>query len=237
MKTLQEIKALDKLNGRQSFIQKRVEREVNKIKQNINKIYEQQGKQAPKMDTLSDVEDFYKKAGLPISEDYINNIKTIDEYKLQRDLSIEKAYKFITDPKYAKKQLSQYKETKKQDEYLQQQVESDYYDKVLHDYAVQDAEINDSNNIYVGEDGKTYAVRLNVAKDENGEDVEYYSKHLYDPKTDVMDRSELPFDKEEWFDGRDQIDDMTQIKSPQLRENDGSEERVEEFSKRRDVNE
>ncbi len=139
MKTLQEIKALDKLNGRQSFIQKRVEREVNKIKQNINKIYEQQGKQAPKMDTLSDVEDFYKKAGLPISEDYINNIKTIDEYKLQRDLSIEKAYKFITDPKYAKKQLSQYKETKKQDEYLQQQVESDYYDKVLHDYAVQDA--------------------------------------------------------------------------------------------------
>lgn len=235
MKTLQEIKALDKLNGRQSFIQKRVEREVNKIKQNINKIYEQQGKQAPKMDTLSDVEDFYKKAGLPISEDYINNIKTIDEYKLQRDLSIEKAYKFITDPKYAKKQLSQYKETKKQDEYLQQQVESDYYDKVLHDYAVQDAEINDNNNIYVGEDGKTYAVRLNVAKDENGEDVEYYSKHLYDPKTDVMDRSELPFNKEEWFDGRDQIDDMTQIKSPQLRENDGSEERVEEFSKRRDV--
>ncbi len=98
-------------------------------------------------------------------------------------------------------------------------------------------EINDSNNIYVGEDGKTYAVRLNVAKDENGEDVEYYSKHLYDPKTDVMDSSELPFDKEEWFDGRDQIDDMTQIKSPQLRENDGSEERVEEFSKRRDVNE
>lgn len=237
MKTLQEIKALDKLNGRQSFIQKRVEREVNKIKQNINKIYEQQGKQAPKMDTLSDVEDFYKKAGLPISEDYINNIKTIDEYKLQRDLSIEKAYKFITDPKYAKKQLSQYKETKKQDEYLQQQIESDYYDKVLHDYAVQDAEINDSNNIYVGEDGKTYAVRLNVAKDENGEDVEYYSKHLYDPKTDVMDRSELPFDKEEWFDGRDKIDGMTQIKSPQLRENDGSEERVEEFSKRRNVNE
>lgn len=33
---------------------------------------------------------------------------------------------------------------------LQQQVETDYYNKVLHDYAIEDAQINDNNNVYYG---------------------------------------------------------------------------------------
>lgn len=94
MKTLQEMKALDYLNRTESFLQKKAQREVNRIKNNITELYKNQNMEVPKMDTLQDVQEFYEKAGLPISDDYINSIKTAEEYKLQYDVSLERAYRF-----------------------------------------------------------------------------------------------------------------------------------------------
>ena len=237
MKTLQEMKALDYLTRTESFLQKKAQREVNRIKNNITELYKNQNMEVPKMDTLQDVQEFYKKAGLPISDDYINSIKTAEEYKLQYDVSLERAYRFLTNEKYAKKQISDYKEIRRSDRMLQQQVETDYYNKVLHDYAIEDAQINDSNNVYYGKDGNTYVVREHTDTDENGEQYNYYSKHRYNPETGVMDTEEFPFDKEEWFDSKIYIDNEHPYPSPTLRANEGTIQRVEEYARSKSDNE
>lgn len=92
-----------------------------------------------------------------------------------------------------------YFKNQESDMMLQQAVEDDFFRLIKHreeiDDYIENFQVNNSNNIYTGFDGKSYIVIPKVDKDGNT----YYAKYEYDEDEKEAYGSELPFDKEEFY--------------------------------------
>lgn len=97
------------------------------------------------------------------------------------------------------KAVEKYKENRNSDIKLQEDIENDYFDLVRRqeeiDDFIEESNIGNQNNIYMGYDGKTYIVIPSVTED--GEFI--YKKYLYSEEGDMPVGKAMPFDKEEFF--------------------------------------
>lgn len=97
------------------------------------------------------------------------------------------------------KAVEKYKENRKSDIKLQEDIENDYFNLVRRneeiDEFVENANIGNQNNIYMGYDGKTYIVIPSVTED--GQFT--YKKYRYDEEAVMPFGKALPFDKEEFY--------------------------------------
>jgi len=98
-----------------------------------------------------------------------------------------------------KNMVETYFNNQQSDMMLQQAVEDDFFRLINHrqeiDDYIENFQVNNTNNIYTGFDGKSYIVIPKVDKDGNT----YYAKYEYDENEKEAYGSELPFDKEEFY--------------------------------------
>ena len=113
---------------------------------------------------------------------------------------------------------------------LQQAVEDDFFRLINHrqeiDDYIENFQVNNTNNIYTGFDGKSYIVIPKVDKDGNT----YYAKYEYDENEKEAYGGELPFDKEEFYTSKKVIErDAEREQSADI----SAEERIELGNRRK----
>lgn len=95
--------------------------------------------------------------------------------------------------------IKQYKDNIASDNDLYNEIEKDFQNHIKRQQEMDDYfhenEINDTNNIYTGFDGKTYIIIPKVSKDGKM----YYTKYRYDEENAHIFGKELPFDREEYY--------------------------------------
>lgn len=142
------------------------------------------------IETKEDVDKAFAENGLSINDELVESMRQQSLYEVQLDIDTNIYEKLQNDTRTAKKHVNHYKEVKKDDERLRQEVESKYIDDTIKKYDVQDAVITNDNNVYEDRNGNLAVVVINPSG--------IAEKHLYNDG--VVDNQPLPFDKEEWYD-------------------------------------
>ena len=133
------------------------------------------------------------KQGIPIDNTLVQHMQNLGMLELQSEISSNMASKMMMDADTAKKETEHYKKVKKSDEDLRQFLEDAYIDGITHEYDVQEAIVDDSNNVYIDRDGKTVVAMKNPTSGK-------IEKVLYDNGELVPGERPMPFDKHEWYD-------------------------------------
>ena len=142
------------------------------------------------IETKEDVDKAFAENGLSINDKLVESMRQQSLYEVQLDIDTNIYEKLQNDTRTAKKHVNHYKEVKKDDERLRQEVESKYIDDTIKKYDVQDAVITNDNNVYEDRNGNLAVVVINPSG--------VAEKHLYNDG--IVDDQPLPFDKEEWYD-------------------------------------
>ena len=142
------------------------------------------------IETKEDVDKAFAENGLSINDGLVESMRQQSLYEVQLDIDTNIYEKLQNDTRTAKKHVNHYKEVKKDDERLRQEVESKYIDDTIKKYDVQDAVITNDNNVYEDRNGNLSVVVINPSG--------VAEKHLYNDG--IVDNQPLPFDKEEWYD-------------------------------------
>lgn len=142
------------------------------------------------IDTKEDVDKAFAENGLSINDELIESMREQSMYEVQLDIDANVYEKLQKDTRVAKKHVNHYKEVKKDDEKLRQDIENKYIEDTIKKYDVQDAVITNDNNVYTDRNGNWSVVVINPSG--------VAEKHLYN--NGVLDEQALPFDKEEWYD-------------------------------------
>lgn len=190
LKSLFQTKAylekVEQLTNKQKLLSKRAQRLIDEYnKQNGTEFKSEQ-----------EVDEAAARQGIPVNDDLVESMRNLNMYQLQSELSLNMLNRMTTDSKVAKKEVQNYKKVKKSDEKLRQDIEDEYMNSVLHDYAVDEAVIDDSNNVYVDRGGRTVVAMRNP----EGQ----VEKRLYDNGEIYPDEDPMEFDKEEWYDYQEQ---------------------------------
>ena len=186
-KTKQYLQTVENLTKKQKVLSKRVQRMIDDYnKQN-----------GTNFKSIEEVEQAAARQGIPLNDELVEAMQNQNMYQLESELSTNMAAKMITNADTAKKEVSNYNKVKKSDEKLRQDIDDAYMDSVLYRYAVDETPINNSNNVYVDRQGRTVVALRNPEGN--------IEKRLYDNGEIYPDEEPMPFDKEEWYDYQQQI--------------------------------